>query len=60
MERLDGLGLGEIAALEHLCDRVVSGGVIILDEPFTTGMAIGLPLVLIGSYFASRKPAEAK
>ena len=35
-------------------------GVIILDEPFTTGMALGLPLVLIGSYFASRKPVEAK
>jgi drug/metabolite transporter (DMT)-like permease len=30
-------------------------GVIILSEPFTLGMAIGLPLVLIGSYFASRK-----
>jgi drug/metabolite transporter (DMT)-like permease len=30
-------------------------GVIILNEPFTLGIAIGLPLVLIGSYFASRK-----
>ena len=30
-------------------------GVVILDEPFTLGIAIGLPLVLIGSYFASRK-----
>jgi drug/metabolite transporter (DMT)-like permease len=30
-------------------------GVVILNEPFTLGMAIGLPLVLIGSYFASRK-----
>jgi drug/metabolite transporter (DMT)-like permease len=30
-------------------------GVIILKEPFTLGIAIGLPLVLIGSYFASRK-----
>jgi drug/metabolite transporter (DMT)-like permease len=34
-------------------------GVIILNEPLTTGMALGLPLVLIGSYFASRKPATA-
>lgn len=34
-------------------------GVIILNEPFTTGMALGLPLVLIGSYFASRKRATA-
>jgi drug/metabolite transporter (DMT)-like permease len=30
-------------------------GVIILKEPFTLGIAVGLPLVLIGSYFASRK-----
>ena len=30
-------------------------GVIILNEPFTLGIAVGLPLVLIGSYFASRK-----
>jgi drug/metabolite transporter (DMT)-like permease len=30
-------------------------GVIILSEPFTLGIAIGLPLVLIGSYFAGRK-----
>jgi drug/metabolite transporter (DMT)-like permease len=30
-------------------------GVLILKEPFTLGIALGLPLVLIGSYFASRK-----
>ena len=30
-------------------------GVVILDEQFTLGIAIGLPLVLVGSYFASRK-----
>ena len=30
-------------------------GVIILGEPITLGITIGLPLVLIGSYFASRK-----
>lgn len=34
-------------------------GVIILNEPLTTGMILGLPLVLIGSYFASRKSAAA-
>jgi drug/metabolite transporter (DMT)-like permease len=34
-------------------------GVIILNEPLTTGIILGLPLVLIGSYFASRKPANA-
>ena len=30
-------------------------GVLILSEPFTLGIALGLPLVLVGSYFASRK-----
>ena len=34
-------------------------GVIILREPFTLGIALGLPLVLIGSYFASRKTATS-
>lgn len=31
-------------------------GVVLLGEPLTLGIALGLPLVLIGSYFASRKP----
>ena len=31
-------------------------GVLILGEPLTIGIITGLPLVLIGSYFASRKP----
>ncbi len=30
-------------------------GVLILGEPLTLGIVIGLPLVLIGSYFAGRK-----
>jgi drug/metabolite transporter (DMT)-like permease len=34
-------------------------GVLILDEPLTIGIIIGLPLVLVGSYYASRK-SEAK
>lgn len=33
-------------------------GIIILDEPLTLAIAIGLPLVLIGSYFASRRPTN--
>ncbi len=33
-------------------------GVIILKEPLTAGIIIGLPLVLIGSYLASRKNQE--
>ena len=31
-------------------------GVVLLNEKFTIGMALGLPLVLAGSYLASRKP----
>jgi drug/metabolite transporter (DMT)-like permease len=31
-------------------------GVVILGEPLTLGMAIGMPMVLLGSYLASRKP----
>lgn len=30
-------------------------GVLILGEPLTIGIIVGLPLVLVGSYFASRK-----
>jgi drug/metabolite transporter (DMT)-like permease len=30
-------------------------GVIILSEPLTIGVIVGLPLVLLGSYWASRK-----
>jgi len=30
-------------------------GVIVLHEKLTTGIVIGLPLVMIGSYYASRK-----
>jgi len=31
-------------------------GIIFLNEPLTLGIVLGLPLVLVGSYFASRKP----
>ena len=34
-------------------------GVIILGEPLTIGIILGLPLVLVGSYFASRKNGAA-
>jgi drug/metabolite transporter (DMT)-like permease len=34
-------------------------GVMILSEPLTLGIIIGLPLVMIGSYLASRKPAAS-
>ena len=31
-------------------------GVIVLHEKLTTGILVGLPLVMIGSYYAGRKP----
>ena len=34
-------------------------GVIVLGEPLTIGIVLGLPLVLVGSYFASRKENHA-
>jgi drug/metabolite transporter (DMT)-like permease len=34
-------------------------GVIVLDEPITIGLIVGLPLVLIGSYLASKKSQSA-
>jgi len=34
-------------------------GVLILSEPLTIGIIIGLPLVMIGSFLASRKPSIA-
>ncbi len=34
-------------------------GVLILSEPLTLGIVIGLPMVLVGSYLASRKPTNS-
>jgi drug/metabolite transporter (DMT)-like permease len=34
-------------------------GVIVLNEPITIGLIVGLPLVLIGSYLASKKSESA-
>ncbi len=34
-------------------------GVLILSEPLTLGITIGLPMILIGSYFAGRKKIES-
>ena len=34
-------------------------GALLLSEPITTGMLVGLPFVLFGSYLASRKPTTA-
>jgi drug/metabolite transporter (DMT)-like permease len=37
-------------------------GVVFLDEAFTLGMALGFPMVIVGSFFsaASRAPAKAR
>lgn len=35
-------------------------GILILREPITVGILVGLPLVVIGSYFASRKHASRR
>jgi drug/metabolite transporter (DMT)-like permease len=32
-------------------------GIVLLDEPLTTGLLVGFPLVLIGSVIATRKSA---
>ncbi len=53
-----GVARGSLVTYLNTACAVVLG-VIILDEPLTIGIILGLPLVLIGSYFASRK-SEAK
>ncbi|SNS53116.1 EamA domain-containing membrane protein RarD [Geodermatophilus saharensis] len=37
----------------------VVAGVLLLDEPFTLGLAVGLPLVLVGCVLATRRNAPA-
>jgi drug/metabolite transporter (DMT)-like permease len=37
----------------------VLAGVLLLDEPFTLGLAVGLPLVLVGCVLATRRNAPA-
>lgn len=53
-----GVARGSLVTYLNTACAVVLG-VIILNEPLTIGIILGLPLVLIGSYFASRKPAYA-
>ena len=35
-------------------------GVLLLDEPFTKGMAIGFPLVILGSFLATSRTRKSK
>jgi len=53
-----GVARGSLVTYLNTACAVVLG-VIILNEPLTIGIILGLPLVLIGSYFASRKPEKA-
>jgi len=54
-----GVARGSLVTYLNTAFAVVLG-VIILSEPLTFGIIIGLPLVLIGSYLASRKPASTQ
>ena len=53
-----GVARGSLVTYLNTAFAVVLG-VVILKEPLTVGIILGLPLVLIGSYFASRKPVTA-
>jgi drug/metabolite transporter (DMT)-like permease len=53
---MDEIGPARASLVTYMNTAVaVVLGVIILSEPLTLGIIVGLPLVLIGSYFASRK-----
>ncbi len=54
---MDEIGAARASLVTYLNTAfAVLLGVLILSEPLTLGMAIGLPMVLLGSYLASRKP----
>lgn len=53
-----GVARGSLVTYLNTAFAVILG-VVILNEPLTVGIILGLPLVLIGSYFASRKPVTA-
>ena len=59
MTSIIGVARGSLVTYLNTAFAVVLG-VIILSEPLTFGIIIGLPLVLIGSYLASRKPASTQ
>ena len=49
-----GAARGSLTTYVNTAVAVVLG-IIILNEPITLGIIVGLPLVVLGSYFASRK-----
>ena len=53
---MDEIGPARASLVTYMNTAVaVILGVIILSEPLTLGIIVGLPLVLVGSYLASRK-----
>lgn len=53
---MDEIGAARASLVTYLNTAfAVVLGVLILSEPLTLGIAVGLPLVLLGSYLASRK-----
>ena len=49
-----GVARGSLTTYVNTAVAVVLG-ILILDEPITLGIIVGLPMVLLGSYLASRK-----
>ena len=40
--------------------RYLDDGVLVLNEPLTTGILIGFPLVLLGAFLATWRPRRAR
>lgn len=52
---IDEVGPGRTTVITYINPAVaIVLGIVLLDEPFTRGMAVGFPLVLIGSVLATR------
>jgi drug/metabolite transporter (DMT)-like permease len=49
-----GVARGSLTTYVNTAVAVVLG-ILILNEPITLGIIVGLPMVLLGSYLASRK-----
>jgi len=56
---LERMGAVRITLITYINPAVaVTLGIIFLSEPITIGTIIGFPLVLIGSWFATKRPTE--
>jgi drug/metabolite transporter (DMT)-like permease len=55
-----GIGPARATVITYVNPAVAVGaGVLFLGERFTTGMAVGFPLILLGSVFAARRRSSA-